>query len=80
MTVPSRPAPALRIGIAGARSLAPDQVARLAAQVRTVLTLIRDALLAIDRQADAGPAIPRLISPLARGADRMAARSALDLG
>lgn len=83
---PSRPALAWRVGITGARSLDPAQLPRLTAQVRAVLETIEatlQRLVSERRVANAyqhGEPALRCVSPLARGADRLAAREALALG
>jgi hypothetical protein len=89
---PTRPALALRIGITGARSLDAAQLPRLSDQLRDILGITHQAMhelagrdrrvtTAYDHATGATP-VPslRLISPLARGADRLAARAALALG
>lgn len=87
----SRPPLALRVGITGARRLRADQRHRIAAQVREVLSLVKDQMDCLDcdpavgssyRYAPGTKQSPRLrlLSPLARGADRLAAHAALDLG
>jgi hypothetical protein len=82
----SRPALAWRVGITGARSLDSAQMPRLAAQLRGVLLAVQatlQRLAAEHRVASAyqpgAPAL-RCLSPLARGADRLAAGEALALG
>ena len=89
---PTRPALALRIGITGARSLDAAQLPRLSDQVQDMLSTARQAmqdLAARDRRVTSAydhatgtilvPSL-RLVSPLARGADRLPARAALTLG
>jgi hypothetical protein len=89
--LPARPALAFRVGISGARKLRADQIQRIAGQLRDVFTLLKQEIdrLSCDsfvcRSYQCAPGakpVPRLriLSPLARGADRMAARAALDLG
>jgi hypothetical protein len=87
-----RPALALRVGITGTRDVAPDQAARLAGQLAQVLeqmkSLLRElaaadaAAAAVYRHGGGGAPEPwlRFVSPLARGADRLAAESALAAG
>ncbi|MGO9008218.1 MAG: hypothetical protein ACLQIQ_12010 [Beijerinckiaceae bacterium] len=93
MTSPSypRPALALRIGITGARSLDASQCKRLSDQVKAILAAAREEMrdlaendqnVRADYHHEAGAApqpVLRFISPLARGADRLAAREALAL-
>ena len=69
---PPRPHPALRVGITGnrlQRLLESDvAIADVAAQLRTVLTEIRDGAQTVAHQyaaVYAGPPLLRLISPLA---------------
>jgi hypothetical protein len=89
---PGRPALALRIGISGARNLDATQLPRLSGQLHAVLLAARQQMLELIEQDPAvraaylgkpgeplQPAL-RFISPLARGADRLAARAALALG
>lgn len=89
---PARPVLRLRIGVTGARSLppAPEQVDRLREQIRYVLELSKNAIchLHLERNvaewyadAEAGKPCPgmQMLSPLARGADRLVAEAALDL-
>jgi hypothetical protein len=83
---PSRPALAWRVGITGARSLDPAHLPRLTAQLRTALQVIETTLQQLTagrRVAHAyehGAPVLRCLSPLAQGADRLAAREALALG
>jgi hypothetical protein len=82
----SRPALAWRVGITGARSLDPAHLPRLTAQLHdillTVQALIRQLGLEPHVAAAYQQGAPALhcLSPLARGADRLAAREALALG
>ena len=89
---PTRPALALRIGITGPRSLDAAQLPRLSNQLQDMLSTARQAmqdLAARDLRVTAAydhatgamlvPSL-RLVSPLARGADRLPARAALALG
>ena len=95
MTAPSssqRPALALRLGVTGARQLDPMRIPRLSAQLRSVLADPREHLrrlaatnggvAAAYEHTNGRSPEPRLrfLSPLARGADRLAAREALDAG
>lgn len=86
-----RPSLALRIGITGARRLNADQLDRIQAQMRDLLGAAKQEMTALAQDARVAtfyehaegetpvPAL-RMISPLARGADRLAARAALVLG
>lgn len=86
MSGPPRPPFVLTVGVTGHRSdaLAGDDVDALRGRLMAALTLIRDAALAT--HADQGrwfaPGPPRLefVSPLADGADQIAAECALELG
>jgi hypothetical protein len=81
----------LRVGITGARDLAPEQMQRLREQVTFVLRVVRrgmerladtsEAREAYRREANGAvqPAL-RFLSPLAEGADRLAAEVACELG
>ena len=76
----------LCVGVTGHRAdvLGPDALAALAPRLRALLTLIADsgeALLAQERAcfADA-PLRRRFVSPIADGADQVAAEVALELG
>ena len=92
MTYPARPTLALRIGITGARGLDEAHTPRLAAQLQAVLQAAQQHLRRLAAKdagvgeryhhASGGKPEPllRLITPLARGADRLAARAALALG
>ncbi len=81
-----RPALAWRVGITGARSLDPAHLPRLTTQLHDVLLTIQASvsqLAAEPHVAGAyqqGPPALHCLSPLARGADRLAAREALALG
>ena len=88
---PARPSLALRIGVTGARRLRADQVPRIKTQLGSVLSSARQEMecLCQDRQvaelyvpAAEGGLYPqlRIFSPLARGADRIAAQIALEFG
>jgi hypothetical protein len=89
---PTRPALAFRIGITGARSLDEAQLPRLSDQLHDMLSTASQAMqdLASGDQpvtaayyhADGAIPVPslHLVSPLARGSDRLAARAALALG
>jgi hypothetical protein len=89
---PAKPLLALRVGITGARRLSAGQVNRIQTQLRTVLGLVKQEMerLAKDTLKTGDfythePGIPpevklRMISPLARGADRLAALAALEVG
>jgi hypothetical protein len=88
--LPARPQLAFRVGITGARSLRADQVDRISGQLRDVLFLVKQEIISqlakpmvsksyLPSAPDTEPRL-RILSPLARGADRLAARNALDLG
>jgi hypothetical protein len=90
-TSATRPALALRIGITGARSLDAGHLPRLSAQLHTVLqgaqqqvhrlaTQDRTAAAYHHTQGEMPRPVLRFLSPLARGADRLAAQTALELG
>jgi hypothetical protein len=85
---PARPHVALRVGITGKRELTPQQETLLTDRLRHVLELVRDEVArlagepaAVAAYATAG-ATPRLriLSPLAEGSDRLAARVAVQCG
>lgn len=89
--VPDRPLLAFRVGITGRRKLPAEHEAPLRARVADVLRLVRQELtllaaqpaaLAVYRREADGTVQPRLrlLSPLAEGADRLAAEAALDEG
>jgi hypothetical protein len=91
LETPTRPALALRIGITGARRLDAEHLARLSAQLHVVLQTARqqmhllatqDRTFAAYQHSHGGAPQPvlRFLSPLARGADRLAAHAALSLG
>ncbi|MGA1984145.1 MAG: hypothetical protein ABSG84_16980 [Acidobacteriaceae bacterium] len=87
----ARPSLVLRLGITGARHLRADQLERIRKQLRDVLGLVQvemERLAGLDvvaasyaAEAEAGlqPKV-YLVTPLALGADRLAARAALDQG
>ena len=90
-----RPPLALRVGISGLRKLDQGQMDRLQDQVRHVLHLMSQQTRGLAatspvmdayRHAASAPPVPALhpalhiISPLARGADRLVAQAGLDLG
>jgi len=89
---PTHPALTLRIGITGARTLGTAQCPRLSAELYAVLLAAREAMALVSardhsvaaayRHAPGETPLPslRFLSPLARGADRLAAREALALG
>src|SRR5579872_2546072 len=86
---PDLPRLAVRVGITGARNLEASQIDRLNDQLKNVLSDIKDKMLAIAKEeavathyAEENSASPflRFISPLAQGADRLAAQAGLDLG
>lgn len=87
---PAKPRLALRVGITGARRLSVKQVGRIQTQLGEVLKQVKDNMEALAKatleagdyyEHDPGktPAVTlHMISPLARGADRLAAQAALD--
>jgi hypothetical protein len=81
-----KPRLAFRIGITGARTLTEAAVPVLNQRLREVLGMLRDWFLDLAEQPEAAglytaePALLRMISPLAEGADRLAAAAALELG
>lgn len=86
-----RPSLVLRLGITGARNLRADQLASLRVQLRDAFGLVKvemERLASLKEVMGAyacgpgGEVQPRtvLITPLALGADRLAARAALDQG
>ncbi len=88
---PVRPRLAFRVGVTGTRRLPEGALPRVQAQVRAVLELVRDEVAAAGQRPEAravyaeghlGPLRPwlRVLSPLAKGADQLGARTALDLG
>lgn len=88
---PARPSLVLRLGITGARNLRGDQLERIQRQLKDVFGSIEaeldglSALKAVEESYAPGPggrplASVYLVTPLALGADRMAAREALDHG
>ncbi len=74
----------LAVGVTGHRDLAPVDAAALYPRLRAVLEALRDATRRLHAtEADIfspAPPVIRLLSPLAAGADQVAARAALDLG
>ena len=81
----------LRLGITGARNLRADQLVRIRKQLKDVFTLVKtemERLSSLQEVANAyapgpgGMPLPRisLITPIALGADRLAAREALVQG
>ncbi len=94
MTSPPNPVPspiAVRVGITGTRSILPEETDRLQRAVRHVLETVDRILKALVHERPeltdpyrnrdgAVELVCRFISPLARGADRLAAREALALG
>lgn len=84
ITAGSLPSPSLRVGITGARDLPQDQLSRIQFQLDKVIALTRvcaeEALAshATNSHSTKEPAIRmRFLSPLALGADRIAAVAAL---
>jgi hypothetical protein len=87
----AKPRLAFRVGVTGTLDLLPDRLGDLSAQVSAVLQRIRNEIAALaDHPALAQyyaregsglqPPLLRIISPLARGADRLVAKEALALG
>jgi hypothetical protein len=87
---PSRPHLRLRVGITGARMLRSDQLERIDKDLRYLLAYTKEFVERLSRQSNVREAyaigfqdetypIMQVISPLARGADRLAARTALSL-
>ena len=81
---PPRPAVALTLGITGHRAVDPDDhdahVATLAALFTRIAGSVADAASVHSRLFAALPPALTLVSPLAEGADQLAAEVALDLG
>lgn len=88
---PARPSLVLRLGITGARNLRADQLARIRSQLKDVFASVKsemEQLAAVKEVADSYASEPDagprpsiyLLTPLALGADRLAARAALDQG
>jgi len=89
--IPARPMLALRLGITGARNLRTDQLNRIREHLKDVFALVKadmERLASLKEVAHAyapgpgGMPLPRitLITPIALGADRLAAREALAQG
>jgi hypothetical protein len=88
---PELPWLALRVGVTGARDLAPENIARLRDQLQVVLQKIKSNMERLGKEDGVAaryagfeqelraPSL-RFISPLAHGADRLAAAVALDVG
>ncbi len=88
---PPKPVLSLRVGITGLRRLRIDQIDRIRQQMGEVLNLACQEMKTLaenpgvcpyySHEPDTNP-IPqlRMVSPLARGADRVAAKAALDRG
>ena len=88
---PTRPQLALRVGVAGARHLDAKQVERLQNKLRTVLEQARTDMRLVAQEQDVTAAydhadrhapepVLSILSPLARGADRLGAEITLNLG
>ena len=87
---PTHPALALRIGVTGARKLDAAQLPRLSVQLHAMLQATQQQMhqlaaqdhVAAYHRTQGGPPQPtmRFLSPLARGADRLATQAALSLG
>ena len=88
ISIPAVPRPplAFRIGVTGSRHLSPEEMEGLRPAVADILALIARELtgLAGDPRAKAvygpGDPAPRLVSPLAMGADRLVAEEGLRAG
>lgn len=84
--VSPRPPLVLRIGTTGHRALRAARLEALRAQMHEVLELARDEMNelaqdeAVKRFYASGPPVMRMVSPLAKGSDRLAANCALGLG
>jgi hypothetical protein len=82
----TRPHLGLRIGITGARSLRADQIERIDRQINALFAMVAKELAALQHDAGvretyaAGSLELVFLSPLARGADRLAAQAALAHG
>jgi len=88
---PARPSLALRIGITGSRKLRTDQLARIHGEIQDALASAKQQMERLSHEPTVSPfyeheadgranATLHMISPLARGADRLAARTAVELG
>ena len=88
---PARPSLALRIGITGSRKLRVDQLARIHSEIQDALASAKQQMERLSHEPTVSPfyeheadgranATLHMISPLARGADRLAARTAVELG
>src|SRR6185503_8409914 len=80
-----RPAPALRVGAMGHRTLPDGAEARVTAAVNRVLAAIRASALAATAEAEVaarfqGPLDLVLVSPFAQGADQIIATAAEEIG
>lgn len=81
-----RPRLAFRVGITGARALDGAVLPALRERLRDVLGIVRDKVHGLAVQTEIaglyapGPPLLRMLSPLADGADRLAALAALELG
>ena len=86
-----KPALSLRIGITGLRRLRADQIVRIERQMGDVLDLVRVDMETLAQSSNVCPfyacepnstPVPllRMVSPIARGADRVAAIAALNRG
>ncbi|MDE8349464.1 MAG: hypothetical protein POG74_08280 [Acidocella sp.] len=78
--------PAFRVGVTGARLLAPSALPLLETQLNLVLSTIKAHIETLTREPLGAELYAsrvinlRLMSPLAEGADRLAAKAALALG
>jgi hypothetical protein len=85
---PPKPNLVFRVGVVGHRPnrLNRDKIPDLEEKIRELLVIIREATLCARRHAGVfcggatATAVMRIVSPLAEGTDRLAARVALDAG
>lgn len=84
---PVRPALAFRVGVTGARTIPAEALAGIRRQIDSVLAVIRGEVVEAGKRPEVARAyengrlpLLRLLSPLAMGADRMAADAATALG
>jgi hypothetical protein len=81
-----RPVPAIRIGVTGSRTLQAQAIGALRLRVAAVLRQVKEQIHQLARESQAGsiyaqgPALLRLLSPLAEGSDRLVAEEAISLG
>lgn len=88
---PDKPELAFRVGVTGARAIDPSHQPWVEAGIHAVLATIREEIARLAKEprvitayamGDVRPPVPRLtfLSPLAQGADRLAARAAVAAG